>query len=73
MFVTVTIKAEAESKGELIDTFGAQVRTLRQHMDALREEGLFGPPEQTELRYLVVGGGWRENPAQQKENVPSGE
>lgn len=60
MFITVTIKAEAESKGELIDTFGAQVRNLRKHCEALRKEGIFGPEDQCEVRYLIVGGKWRE-------------
>jgi hypothetical protein len=60
MHVTITVKAQAESKGELIDTFAAQVNNLRQHFDSLKQEGIFGPPDQCDLRYLVIGGGFRE-------------
>jgi hypothetical protein len=60
MFVTITVKAEAESKGELIDTFGQQVNVLRKHFNELQKEGIFGPPDQCEVRYLVIGGQWRE-------------
>jgi hypothetical protein len=60
MHITVTIKMEATSQGELIDTFGAQVKVCREHFDRLKEEGVFGVPAEVDIRYLVIGGGWRE-------------
>jgi hypothetical protein len=64
VFVTVTVKMEAESEPELIEALGPQVVTCRQHFDSLKAEGIFGAPEQCEIRYLVIGGGWR-NPTQE--------
>ena len=64
MFATVTVKMQAQSKGELIDTFAQQVGIAREHFESLKKEGVFGKPENVELRYLVVGGGWREEPAE---------
>lgn len=64
MYCTVTIKMQAQSKGELIDTFGQQVAIARDHFEGLKREGVFGKPENVELRYLVIGGGWREEPAE---------
>lgn len=60
MFTTVTVKMEAESKGELVDSFGTQVQTCREHFDSLKKEGVFGPPETVEMRYLVIGASVRE-------------
>lgn len=61
MYLTVTIKAEATSHDELIDDFGGRVANLRQHCEELKKEGVFGPPDKCELRYLIIGGGWRES------------
>lgn len=60
MYCTVTIKMQAQSKGELIDTFAQQVAIARDHFEGLKKEGVFGKPENVELRYLVIGGGWRD-------------
>lgn len=59
MFTTVTVRMEAESKGELVDSMASQVDNCRKHYDALKGEGVFGPPEQVEMRYLIIGSTWR--------------
>lgn len=62
MIITVTIKLTAESRDELINVFGSNVREFREHCEALRQGAVFGPPEKVELRYLIIGGEWRELP-----------
>jgi hypothetical protein len=59
MQVTITVKLQAQSKGELIDTFGDSVRKYCKHFDVLKKQGTFGMPDDVELRYLVVGGKWK--------------
>lgn len=56
MLTTVTIKLEAESKGELIDNFGGYVSAAKQHFNELLKEGVFGPAEKCALRFLIIGG-----------------
>lgn len=67
MFITVTVKAEAQSRLELIDEFAGKFQALKQHFEQLQKEGVFGPPELNELRFLVIGGGFK--PEQQQEQV----
>lgn len=70
MFITVTIKAEAESKDELINSFAAKVASLRQHCDQLKVEGIFGSPDQCAVRYLVIGREFREPETVLERGVP---
>jgi hypothetical protein len=70
MFVTITVKAEAESQNELANTLGDTFQNLRTHFDALKKEGVFGPPEQVDVRYLVAGREWREPAQEQAHGVP---
>ena len=55
MFITITIKAQAESKEEAANTFGGDIKVIRAHFDKLLEQGVFGPPQQVQLRYLISG------------------
>lgn len=65
MYVTITVKAEAESEQELVEHLGDHVAVLRQHFDQLREEDAFGPKAHiAPVRYLVIGGSWREPKAE---------
>lgn len=57
MFVTVTIRFEAETRQELIDEFGAKIAIAREHFEELRKEGVFGDPALTALRFILHGGG----------------
>jgi len=68
VFITVTIKMEADSRQELIDTFGSHVRQCQAHFEQLREEGAFGLPDKVEMRYLIIGGKWRA-PKEQANDV----
>jgi hypothetical protein len=70
MYATVTIKMEAQSKEELVNTFAMQVGLARDHFEGLKKEGVFGKPENVELRYLVIGGGWREESAEPAGSAP---
>lgn len=54
MFTTITVKLAAESKDEL-SVFSGGVESAQEHFNMLRNEGIFGPPEQCEVRYLVEG------------------
>lgn len=51
----LTVKLSPESKGEQIDTFGAEVRALQEDFNKLIEGNqLIGlPPKHTQVRYLV--------------------
>lgn len=51
----LTVKLSPESKGEQIDTFGAEVRALQADINKLIEGNqLIGlPPKQTQVRFLV--------------------
>lgn len=71
MILTITIRMEAESKGELIDTFGSSVGQVKDHFSALREGNVFGPPNKVELRFLIVGGEWRDLPDVVTTTVPN--
>jgi hypothetical protein len=55
VFVTLTVKAAAESHDEQM-MFADLFNNLRAHMVALRTEEAFGNPKQVELRFLVDGG-----------------
>lgn len=59
MFLTLTIKHEADSKGELVETFPSKVAEVRNHFEELRKAGVLGPAEQVEIRHLIIGGQWR--------------
>lgn len=54
MHLTLTVRVEASSKGELIDRFGSQVKKLRKHFDTLKDDGYFGP--KCDIRFLIIGG-----------------
>lgn len=58
MILTLTIKMEAESKGELIDSFAAQVKAFQAMLtEGIAKNGFAGiPPEKVTTRFLVVGG-----------------
>ena len=59
MKVIITFKLCAETRGELIDTFGAQYREFRQVIEEVTATGGFGlPPEKILLRWLVESGRW---------------
>ena len=60
MHITVTVKMEASTQAELIDTFGAQVKVCKDHFEMLKSEGVFGDQAEVDMRYLVIGGKWRE-------------
>jgi hypothetical protein len=66
--ITVTVKAEAESRGELIDSFGGQFSNMRKHFDSLKTEGVFGDPERVAIRYVAIGGQF--NPEEEAQGVP---
>jgi hypothetical protein len=55
MFLTITCKYEAESKSEIIETFGSQYELTRAHLTQLKNSGAFGPPSKVEMRHLVIG------------------
>lgn len=60
MRLTLTLKLEAETQGELINTFGASAREFKQAVERVVATDGFAmiPPEKVELRWLVVGGRW---------------
>jgi hypothetical protein len=72
MFTTVTIRMQAESRAELIDTFASQIKKHRKQFELLRTEGAFGPPENVELRYLVIGSTWRGEAPKEIEDADNG-
>lgn len=61
MHVTLTVKLQAESKEELIQTFGSSVQHYRKHVEELRKGSVFGPADSVDVRFLVVGSEWRES------------
>lgn len=65
MKATITIKLQAESRGELIDTFAASYRSFRAYMEELQEKDII---PKGDIRWIVVGGGWApqvEQPVEQ--------
>lgn len=62
MYITVTLKMQAESQEELTNVFGSHVKACRAHFDELKANGIFGPADKVDLRYLIIGGSWREEP-----------
>ncbi len=58
MQLTITVRMQADSKEELINVFPSNVAIVRKHFDKQLADGLFGPPENVKMRYLVIGGGW---------------
>lgn len=70
MFVTITVKAEAESQDELAHTLGDTFQNLQIHFNELQKEGVFGPPEQVALRYLVIGNEWRGSAQKPEHGTP---
>lgn len=69
MFTTVTVKFQAESQQELATTLPSQFHLGKAHLNRMKDEGMFGPPEQVEMRYLLIGAAWRENPPEVVEVV----
>lgn len=55
MHIEITVKVAAESRGELIDTFGGAYRAFREHLEQLQTDGVL---PKTPIRWLVVGGRW---------------
>lgn len=53
MYVTVTFKLEAETRGELIDDFGAKYEALRGYVEKLQADNILPAHE---VRWLLVGG-----------------
>lgn len=60
MYLTITIKAEADSQAELINHFASNFDLMRGAFEELKEQGILGPPDKVDLRFVIVGGGWRE-------------
>lgn len=60
MKITLTIKLSATSRDELIHTFARDFKAYMPMMEELRDKGMFGPPDQVELRCLIETGSWRE-------------
>lgn len=61
MRVTITFKLEAESRGELIDKFGAEARDFKDTIEQTvqRMGGFAGiPASHVRLRWLLIGGQW---------------
>jgi len=56
MFVTVTIRMQAEDRAELADGFVEHVEACKEHFETLREGDVFGPRAKVQMRYLVLGG-----------------
>jgi hypothetical protein len=59
VFITITIKMEAESKEELSTQYPSHVQQCRKFFDDLAKQGTFGEPEHSEIRYLIIGERWR--------------
>ena len=58
MTITITFKLTPETRGELIDTYGAQYRDFRATMEQAHAQGGFGPPDKARLRWLLDSGRW---------------
>lgn len=69
MHTTVTVKLQAESQGELINTFPSLVADTRTHFELMKTEGVFGSPDAVELRYMVIGETWRERTIQTVKHI----
>ena len=60
MYITLTIKAEATSKNELLNTFASKFEQTRAQFTEFKKRGIFGPPANVDLRFMAIGGGFRE-------------
>ena len=61
MFVTITVKLEAEPDD--LTFFTGYVKNAQTHFESLKKEGVFGPEDKITLRYLVLcGPGQEPNP-----------
>jgi hypothetical protein len=62
MRLTLTCKLSAETRGELIDTFGASAKEFKLAMEqVVAQQGFAGlPPEKVELRWIFETGRWTE-------------
>lgn len=59
MKAVITFKLTPESRGEMIDTFGAEYREFREVIELANLNGAFGlPPEKVTLRWVVETGRW---------------
>lgn len=72
MLTVVTVKLQAENQNEL-DNINGDLIIAKEHFELLLKEGVFGPPEQCELRFLVEGGlrakqNPKDNPVQNLQN-----
>lgn len=65
MILTVTFKLTAESRQELIDTFGRDCLKFRDDIHAaIAEQGVLDiPGNKCIIRVLFEGGQWKELPA----------
>jgi hypothetical protein len=58
MKIQLTIRLTPESRGEMIDKFGAQYRDYREQLEAAVQQGAFGPPDKVNVRWLLSSGRW---------------
>jgi hypothetical protein len=56
MKLRITVHMSPESKEELEELYVGQVKEVRGHFDELHKEGILGPPERVQLRYVMDGG-----------------
>lgn len=60
MYTTITIRFQAEDRGEMIDSYGSKIADARTHYERLLESGALGDPEKIAMRFLLIGGKWKE-------------
>ena len=59
MFTTITIRFQAEDRGEMIDSYGRKIADARVQYERLLKSGALGDPEKVALRFLLIGGKWK--------------
>lgn len=64
MHTVLTIKLQADTKDELINTFPSKFAAIKEHMETLHKSDVFGPAADVEVRWLLETGGWRGEPEQ---------
>lgn len=60
MHLAITVKMIPESQEELQEHLPAQVEEVKNHFNELAKEGVLGPPNQVEVRYLISANEWQK-------------
>ena len=60
MFTTITVRFQAEDRGEMIDSYGSKIADARVQYERLLKSGALGDPEKVAMRFLLIGGRWKE-------------